>query len=62
LGWRNPATQVYWMTHALALGDTTVSAQRLDALLRQLPDFERRDVLIAALLESDEGATPWRSV
>jgi hypothetical protein len=33
-GWRDAGVQIYWMISALALGDDTVAAERLDALLR----------------------------
>lgn len=39
MGWREPATQLYWMSVALEQGDLEVASQRLDALLRQLPQF-----------------------
>lgn len=44
-GWRTPATQVYWMTQALAVSDYPVAALRLDALLRQEPGLARTEVL-----------------
>jgi hypothetical protein len=55
LGWRDPSTQVYWLSRSLELGDANVAAQRLDALLRQTPYFEQRDALVAAVLASEEG-------
>ena len=39
MGWREPATQLYWMAAALNLGDFEIASQRLDALLRQSPSF-----------------------
>jgi hypothetical protein len=57
LGWRDPNTQIYWMGQALQVGDAKVAAERLDALLRQFPNFEQRDQLIAALLENPDGKT-----
>jgi len=57
LGWRDPNTQIYWMGEALKVGDTKVAAERLDALLRQFPNFEARDQLIAALFQSPDGKT-----
>lgn len=55
LGWRDPNTQIYWMGKALQFGDAKVAAERLDALLRQFPNFEARDQLIATLLENPNG-------
>jgi hypothetical protein len=57
LGWRDPNTQIYWMGQALLVGDVKVAAERLDALLRQFPNFEERDQLIAALFQSPGGKT-----
>lgn len=46
LGWRVPITQSYWMSRALAQGDYTRAALRLDALLRQQPALHRqRDLM-----------------
>lgn len=33
-GWRDEGVQTYWLMVALALGDKTIAAERLDALLR----------------------------
>jgi len=52
LGWRTPMTQSYWLSAALAAGDTRVAAQRLDALLRQRPDLLSRSEVLAPF-ESD---------
>lgn len=52
LGWRIPLTQSYWLYAALASGDMTVAAQRLDALLRQKPELLRRPETLAPF-ESD---------
>lgn len=37
MGWRVPFTQAYWMQQAIAAGNLTVAATRMDALLRQHP-------------------------
>ena len=55
LGWRDDLTQIYWMDQALQAGDLKVAAQRLDALLRQSPDYENRDMFLAAVSSSPEG-------
>ncbi len=55
LGWRDPNTQIYWMSKALQVGDAKVAAERLDALLRQFPNFEQRDRLIEALFKNPDG-------
>ncbi|WP_295531479.1 hypothetical protein [Novosphingobium sp. Chol11] len=57
LGWRDPNTQIYWMGKALEVGDTKVAAERLDALLRQFPNFEARDQLIAGLARNPDAST-----
>jgi len=57
LGWRDPSTQIYWMGKALEVGDAKVAAERLDALLRQFPNFEERDQLISALAQNPDGNT-----
>jgi len=46
MGWRDPATQVYWMLAALERRDFAKGADRLDAVLRQAPRFEQRDTLL----------------
>ena len=37
LGWRDQPTQLYWLSAAQQAGDATITAQRLDALLRTDP-------------------------
>jgi hypothetical protein len=68
LGWREPLTQLYWMSAALEQGDLRVASPRLDAILRQTPQFEGRRQLLAPLEASPEGRaqlvrrladTPW---
>ncbi len=55
MGWRVPLTQTYWLNRALALGDFTVAAQRLDALLRQQPLLLRARALVDPIESSDAG-------
>lgn len=52
MGWRNKATQDYWMKQALAAGDFGTAAMRLDAMLRQTPALAGD----AALLEPFEAS------
>lgn len=37
LGWRDGATQTYWMQAALAAGEVAIASERLDAILRLEP-------------------------
>jgi len=46
MGWRDPPTQVYWMLVALERRDFASGADRLDAVLRQSPRFDQRDMLL----------------
>jgi hypothetical protein len=55
LGWREPITQTYWMRAALEVGDYAIASQRLDAILRQTPDYQGRRELLAMLEASPEG-------
>lgn len=55
LGWRDAAVQTYWMQRSLAVGDYAIAAERLDALLRQTPLFDRRKPLVDALLATPQG-------
>lgn len=55
LGWREPLTQIYWMSVALGQGDYRVAAQRLDAILRQAPALVQRNDLLAELEASPQG-------
>ena len=55
MGWRDPATQLYWMSVALEQGDLEVASQRLDALLRQSPQFASRAQLLAEFEATAEG-------
>ena len=57
LGWHDPLTQMYWMDQALILGDTRVAAERLDAVLRLVPNIENRDTLISILIQTPDGRT-----
>ena len=53
LGWRNQPTQLYWLVAALQARDYAVATERLDALLRQAPNYPQGAVLLGQL-----GATP----
>jgi hypothetical protein len=55
LGWREPLTQSYWMGVALEQGDLRIAAQRLDAILRQAPQYEGRQQMVALFEASPEG-------
>lgn len=57
LGWRDVATQLYWIDRGLDLGDAKVAAERLDAIMRQFPDNTSRDALINDVTASVEGRT-----
>lgn len=54
-GWRDPLTQLYFMNAALAAGQPRLAAMRLDAILRQAPDFPVRDMLLAQFEASPAG-------
>ena len=47
MGWREPATQTYMMSRAVAHGDFAAAAARLDVLLRQQSDFQRDAQMLA---------------
>jgi hypothetical protein len=53
LGWREPATQAFWMASALQAGELDAAAQRLDAILRQQPTHPQRATLLG-LFEANE--------
>ena len=55
LGWREPATQLYWYEAALQSGDMPRAAERADALLRTRPDFPGTNQMLAALESSAAG-------
>ncbi len=55
LGWRAPLTQQYWLGRALETGDYRVAAMRLDALLRQSPDYAE-DGALTGLFEQNPPA------
>jgi len=57
MGWRDVATQLFWIDRGLELGDANVAAERLDAIMRQFPDNVNRDALINDLTASPEGRT-----
>jgi len=48
MGWRDAATQVYWLSQSLGLGDYRVAAMRLDAFLRQNPEMTGAPAVMAA--------------
>lgn len=54
-GWRDPLTQLYFMNAALNAGQVRLAALRLDAVLRQAPDFPVRDMLLAQFEASPQG-------
>ena len=56
-GWRMPFTQGYWMQRALQMGDYSVAAMRLDALLRQRPELMANQALMAPIEGVPEGRT-----
>ena len=56
MGWRRPATQVYWMQQALVEGDYAVAVTRLDALLRQSPKLAGDPALMQQFESSPRGA------
>ena len=49
LGWREPLTQLYWLAANLERRDFGAAADRVDAILRQTPDLERRNLYLAPL-------------
>lgn len=55
LGWRERATQLYWISSALAAGDATVAAERIDALLRQDQTLAQAPQYFAALAARPAG-------
>lgn len=55
LGWREPITQLYWMQIALNRGATEIAAQRLDAVLRQMPSFPQGDQLLGQFTNTEAG-------
>ena len=57
LGWRIPLTQSYWAAAALAVGDTRIAAQHLDALLRQRPELLRLPETLAPFESDATGQT-----
>jgi hypothetical protein len=54
-GWRDPLTQLYFMNVALNAGQPRLAALRLDAVLRQAPDFPVRDMLLAQFEATPQG-------
>lgn len=56
-GWREPATQSYWLEAAFAAGDLPLAAQRLDALLRQSPALPQGAALLSRFEATGAGRT-----
>jgi hypothetical protein len=54
-GWRDPLTQIYFMDAALRAGQPRLAAMRLDAVLRQSPNYPIREMLLAQLEGSAAG-------
>lgn len=69
MGWRDPATQIFWMQAAAQLNDPAVAALRLDGLLRTRPEmaaqteltevFDSRPEFGAALIERLRSKPEW---
>lgn len=49
LGWRSLPAQLYWFDASLALGEPDLALDRLDAILRINPAFDRREEYFDAL-------------
>jgi hypothetical protein len=68
-GWRNLATQIYWLEAAFQVGDFAVAADRADAVLRTHPAFGQFDQVLkpfednplarSFLVEKLDGQPPW---
>lgn len=57
MGWRDPATQIYWMYAALDARDFRMASERLDAVLRQAPRYPEAAPLLAMLEATPVGRT-----
>ncbi len=55
LGWRDQPTQLYWLLAALQVADYPVATERLDALLRQAPNYPQGAVLLGQLGATSAG-------
>ncbi len=55
MGWREPLTQLYWMSAALDERNFRVASQRLDAVLRQAPDYPGHVEFLAGFEAYPEG-------
>ena len=55
LGWREPATQIYWMEVAKAAGDWPNAMLRADAILRGNPRYREIGQLLAPFADDAEG-------
>ena len=47
MGWREPLTQIYWLSAKLETGDFAAAGPHLDAFLRQAPGYPLRGVYLA---------------
>jgi hypothetical protein len=54
-GWRDPATQLYWLAVAIQTRDNSVAAQRLDALLRTGTASQQTAPLLAQMEATSSG-------
>lgn len=55
MGWREPLTQLYWMSVAFEERNFRVATLRLDAVLRQAPEYPGHMELLAAVEAYPEG-------
>ncbi|MBR0552099.1 tetratricopeptide repeat protein [Stakelama marina] len=55
LGWRQVSVQLYWLATALALNDTNIAQQRLDALMRLDVNNEQVNSALQQLEATPEG-------
>lgn len=55
VGWREPATQVYWFQTALAGGDYSLAALRFSAVARQWPSASAIDDMASSLQATPPG-------
>jgi hypothetical protein len=55
LGWREPLTNIFWVSEGLRRGDLDLAADHLDALLRQSPQIPQRVALLTRLEATPEG-------
>jgi hypothetical protein len=55
LGWRDRATQLYWLAASLQAGELAIAAERLDALLRQDPALAESPTLLSPFEDGARG-------